>query len=34
MMKRSPVIATLQFSDTSGLARIRFCLTCVTAAQP
>src|SRR6478672_1091100 len=33
MMKRSPVVATLQFSDLRPIARIRFCLTCVTAAQ-
>jgi hypothetical protein len=28
------VIATLQFSDRGRDARIRFCLTCVTATQP
>src|SRR4029078_9113159 len=33
MMKRSPVVATLQFGDLRPIARIRFCLTCVTAAQ-
>src|ERR1700759_2681950 len=34
MMKRSPVVATLQFSDHGRNAGIRFCLTCVTAPQP
>src|SRR5689334_12940079 len=33
MMKRSSVVATLQFGDLGRIARIRFCLTCVTDAQ-